>query len=107
MVSGGPGRKGSRWRRAQAECMANGAANGAPCVLCGQPIDYHLTCVLPLHRLAGTVHHLIGLAQGGDPLDPWNLAPAHRGCNTRESNRTRAGLPTIHQPARARNSRRW
>jgi HNH endonuclease len=38
---------------------------------------------------AGTAHHIIGLAQGGDPLDPDNLTPAHRGCNTSASNRLR------------------
>jgi 5-methylcytosine-specific restriction endonuclease McrA len=102
----GPGRQGSRWRKAQAECMATGAAILAPCCLCGQPIDYTFTRAYPNHRLAGTVHHLTGLAQGGDPLDAANLAPAHRGCNTRESNRIRAGLATIRRPL-IRNSRRW
>jgi 5-methylcytosine-specific restriction endonuclease McrA len=86
--------------------MAYGEANGIPCVLCNRPIDYGFTRVWPNHRLAGTVHHLTGLAQGGDPLDTANLAPAHRGCNTRESNRIRAGLATIRRP-RIRNSRRW
>ncbi|MGH3810412.1 MAG: HNH endonuclease [Pseudonocardiaceae bacterium] len=83
------GRKGSRWRRAQAHCMAMGEARRTPCALCGQPIHYEFTKLRPLHRLAGTAHHIIGLAQGGDPLDPANLAPAHRGCNTIESNRIR------------------
>jgi hypothetical protein len=32
---------------------------------------------------------VIGLAQGGDPLDSANLVPAHRNCNTAESNRLR------------------
>ena len=89
--------------------MAAGEANLTPCCLCGQPIDYEFTRYYPHHSRAGTVHHLIGLAQNGDPLDPTNLAPAHRGCNTRESNRLRAGKPSMttlgHQfPL---NSRQW
>lgn len=83
--------------------MADGEFNHTPCFLCGQPIDYTFTRVYYLHRLAGTAHHIRGLAQGGDPLDPGNLAPAHRGCNTRESNRIRAGLPTVM----TRTSRCW
>jgi 5-methylcytosine-specific restriction endonuclease McrA len=83
--------------------MADGAANFTPCFLCGKPIDYAFTRYYPLHRLAGTAHHILGLAQGGDPCDPANLVPAHRGCNTRESNRIRAlaGVPSV------RTSRRW
>ncbi|MBV9651687.1 MAG: HNH endonuclease [Pseudonocardiales bacterium] len=93
--------------------MADAEASCTPCFLCGRPIDYQLTRARPLHRLAGTVHHIIGLAQGGDPLDPTNLVPAHRGCNTRESNRLRAGKPSMilmRQPLltiAARNSRQW
>lgn len=70
MVSSGQGRTGRPWRRAQALCMAEGAANGTPCWMCGRPIDYEFTKQYPLHRMAGTVHHIVGLAQNGDPLDP-------------------------------------
>ena len=72
--------------------MAEAEARRAPCYLCGGPIDYALTRVHHLHRLAGTVHHIIGLAQGGDPLDPANLVPAHRSCNCREGRRTQRSL---------------
>lgn len=109
----GPGRQGHRWRTTQAAVMAAAEASDAPCYLCGQPIDYLLTHAYPHHRLAGTVHHLHGLHQGGHPSDPANLTVAHRGCNTRESNRLRAGKPSMttlgHQftPTAARNSRQW
>jgi 5-methylcytosine-specific restriction endonuclease McrA len=91
--------------------MADGAYNRTPCYLCGKPIDYAFTQARHNHRLAGTAHHIHGLAQGGDPYDPANLVPAHRGCNTRESNRIRAliALGLIAGPA-ARPlvaSRRW
>lgn len=104
MVNGGPGRTGSRWRRAQSACLAAGEMNLTPCCICGRPIDYRFTRTMPNHRLAATVHHIIGLSQGGDPLNPGNLAPAHRACNTAESNRIRHRLK---YGARVRTSRRW
>jgi 5-methylcytosine-specific restriction endonuclease McrA len=97
VVKTGPGRQGAVWRRTQAQVMAWAAQQRRPCCLCGRAIDYTLTRVRPLHRSAGTVHHVIGLAQGGDPLDLANLAPAHRGCNTREGNAVRKA----HRQARA------
>lgn len=84
--------------------MADGEARGTPCFPCHQPINYEFTRWHPLHRLAGTAHHITGLAQGGDPLDPANLAPAHRGCNSREGNRHRARrIRSLLVPS----SRRW
>lgn len=93
MVSKGPGRQGSRWRRAQALCIATGEANNTPCGVCGRPIDYTLTKARPRHRLAGSAHHIISLAQGGHPTDQANLTPAHRGCNTAVSNQQRGMVP--------------
>jgi hypothetical protein len=109
MVSKGPGRQGARWRAAQKLCMAESEAKAVPCWFCGQLIDYELTRLNHLHRVAGTAHHIHGLAQGGDPLDAANLAPAHRGCNARESNLIRAKrmIQIRRQPASVRNSRRW
>jgi len=108
MVSKGPGRQGSRWRRAQAECMHAGAMNNTPCWLCGQPINYEMTKVLHLHPLAGTAHHIVGLAEGGDPLDPANLVPAHRRCNSVEGNRVRLSKRVSPWLAGGdQTSRRW
>ncbi|MGH7744858.1 MAG: HNH endonuclease [Candidatus Dormibacteria bacterium] len=101
VVNGGPGRTGSRWRKVQAEVIANGALYGQPCFLCGLPIDYTLYY---RHRYAPTVHHIIGLAQGGDPLDPANLTVAHRSCNCKDGS-LRQFHPELYQPVR--NSRRW
>jgi 5-methylcytosine-specific restriction endonuclease McrA len=109
MVSGGRGRTGRPWRAAQQRCMQEAEARGTPCSLCGAPIDWMLTRLCPRHRMAGTAHHVVGLAQGGDPLDPLNLAPAHRGCNTRHSNRLRAlaRKPRKPPPPFVRGSRNW
>lgn len=86
--------------------MADGEYNLTPCYLCGKSINYAFTRVMPRHRLAGTAHHIIGLEQGGDPTDPGNLAPAHRGCNASEGNRVRH-LQRQRLRAVVVTSRRW
>ena len=101
MVRSGPGRQGSRWRRAQAECLAYAASVNAPCFLCHEPIDYSLYY---LHRLAATAHHIVGLADGGPPVDQSNLAPAHRSCNCRDGS-LRRQHPERY--AQVPTSRRW
>jgi hypothetical protein len=109
VVKTGPGRTGYAWRAAQAELMAWAAENKVCCYLCRWSIDYALSKVVPNHPRAATAHHIVGLEQGGDPLDRANLAPAHRGCNTRHSNRLRA-LASAQRKSLAQlatGSRRW
>lgn len=89
MVDTGPGRTGSLWRHAKAQCMATAEALNKPCAICGEPIDWQLTRANCQHAMAATVHHIISLHHGGHPHHQSNLAPAHRGCNTRISNETR------------------
>lgn len=84
--------------------MTTAEAIDAPCFLCGKPIDYAFTRANPRHAMAATVHHIIGLAENGDPLDPGNLTIAHQGCNSRQGNRVRAQKAAS---AGLRNSRRW
>lgn len=85
--------------------MTRAEALGLPCYRCGKPIDWTLTRMFPNHRLAGTAHHIVGLAESGDPYDQANLAPAHRGCNTRMSNAIRSTKRAPRQPVRT--SRQW
>lgn len=87
MVSEGPGRKGSRWARIRREVLAAHAYLRSSCFICGRAINYALGLTHPRHRMAPTVHHIVSLAQGGNPLDPANLAPAHYGCNCRDGQR--------------------
>lgn len=96
------GRKGSRWRRAQDACLDAGETNGTPCYGCRGRIDYTLRRVCSNHRLAPTVHHIAELWVGGDPYDAGNLAPCHRGCNSRLSNDLRRllrarGITKVHR----------
>jgi hypothetical protein len=109
VVSGGQGRTGSRWCRAAAECLAYGELNRIPCFFCQLPVDYELTRLNHRHRLAATVHHIHGLAQGGHPTDPANLVPAHRHCNCRDGavKLLETKRQPLISPARNRNSRRW
>jgi hypothetical protein len=89
------GRKGSRWRRARAACLAAGEASGTPCYGCRQPINYALGRIAPRHPQAPTAHHVHELWQGGHPLDPANLVPCHYGCNARLSNKLRRSFRRV------------
>lgn len=71
------------------------ASRGAPCALCGQPIDYRLP---RNHRGSFTVDHVVPLWAGNpSPLDPTGWRPAHRSCNSSrgatEGNRLRRRRP--------------
>lgn len=77
------GRAGRPFRRLSAALKAE-VANGAPCCLCGLPID------LTLHwndRMSFTVQHHDPLSLGGAPRDRNNAGPAHRSCNSMLGNR--------------------
>ncbi|MGH3511648.1 MAG: HNH endonuclease signature motif containing protein [Pseudonocardiaceae bacterium] len=67
-------------RRAETVCLQSGRSNGTACWVCGRVIS---------HRSKATVHYIVPIAEGGDPLDPGNLTPIHREC-----------APVV-------NSRRW
>lgn len=73
-----------RWLRSQ----------GAPCHICGLPIDYSLPAG---HPMSFEVDEIIPVSRGGSPLDRDNVAPAHRICNQKRGNRP------LGEPARARD----
>ena len=62
--------------------------NNEACALCGQPIDYTLHYT---HAMAFTADHITPVAAGGKMIGP--LQPAHRGCNARKGDGTRAPKP--------------
>lgn len=78
-------------------------AQGRPCHICGQAIDYSLPAGDPL---SFEVDEIVPVSKGGDPLDRSNVAAAHRICNQRRGNRdigpkrSAASTPVI-------TSRRW
>lgn len=78
-------------------------AQGRPCHICGQAIDYSLPAGDPL---SFEVDEIVPVSKGGDPLDRSNVAAAHRICNQRRGNRDigpkrgAASAPVI-------TSRRW
>ena len=59
-------------------------AQGRPCHICGQAIDYSLP---PGDPMSFEVDELVPVSRGGDPLDRANVAAAHRICNERRGNR--------------------
>lgn len=71
---------GRPWRRAREHLKRA----GAPCYLCGGPIDYEAP---PLDPMAYQADHVIAKANGGsDRLS--NLKPTHRKCNRLKSDKT-------------------
>ena len=66
---------------------------GAPCALCGKPIDYTLgmvtdpgTGIRRPHPMSFVVDETVPVSLGGDPLDFNNTRPAHWICNARRGN---------------------
>jgi hypothetical protein len=77
---------GTRRRRIRARWKAI----GAPCALCGRPIDYSLGMVVDRrtgrrrpHPMSFVVDEIVPVSRGGDPLDFRNTQPAHWICNAR------------------------
>lgn len=59
-------------------------AIGAPCGICGKPIDYELGFIIDkktgkkrMHPMAFVVDEIIPVSKGGDPLAFDNTRPAH------------------------------
>lgn len=59
------------------------ARTGAPCHICGEPIDYRLPHLDPM---AFVIDHVVPLARGGRN-DLTNTKAAHRACNRTKSDR--------------------
>ena len=69
-------------------------AIGAPCGICGKPIDYSLGMVTVNgkrrpHPMSFVVDEVVPVSKGGDPLDFDNTRPAHWICNARRGDGTR------------------
>lgn len=78
-------------------------AQGMPCHICGQPIDYSLPAGDPM---SFEVDEIVPVSKGGSPTDRSNVAPAHRICNQRRGNRDLAG-PGPGARAPIATSRDW
>ena len=67
-------RNTSAWQRLRAAYRASCYRDGQlpACALCGELIPFH----------AFTADHIVPVALGGAAMDPGNLQPAHRGCNS-------------------------
>ena len=81
---------GSRRRKIQARWRAI----GAPCGICGKPIDYSLGMITVdgrrrPHPMSMVVDEIVPVSKGGDPLDFENTRPAHWICNARRGDGTR------------------
>lgn len=90
------------------------AAMGMPCHLCGRPIDYSLTTYVDpddgktkRHPMSYELDEIIPVSKGGDPLDPSNVAPAHRICNQMKGNCANPDQAMRSIPVRLTTSRKW
>lgn len=66
-------------------------AQGLPCWICRQPINYALKWPNPW---SFTADHYIEIDAGGDPYDAGNLKPAHSRCNIIRGNYYQQGRAT-------------
>ena len=78
-------------------------AIGAPCGICGKPIDYSLGMVTVNgkrrpHPMSFVVDEVVPVSKGGDPLDFDNTRPAHWICNARRGDGTRRKAFTAPLP---------
>lgn len=70
-------------------------AQGRPCHLCGRAIDYSLPAG---HPMSFEVDEIVPVSKGGSPIDPGNVAPAHRICNERRGNKALGSIGQKAQP---------
>ena len=89
-------KNGAARRNIRARFKAMGTVN---CWLCNRPIDFSLdTYIDPKdgkkkkHPYSFELDDIVPVALGGDPFDINNLAPAHRICNQKRGQQTRAQL---------------
>ncbi len=92
MSGRGNPRRSNGWRRTKLRKRL--AAQGLPCHICGQAIDYSLPAGDPMSFEVDEVKPVSRWREFGysspeqAALDPSNVAPAHRICNERRGNRT-------------------
>ena len=79
--------------------VARVRALGAPCHICGLPIDYSLPGG---HPLSYELDELVPVSKGGSPIDPSNVAPSHRCCNAWRGNKSIDRVAAIRAEVRAR-----
>lgn len=82
---------------------ARWARIGAPCAICGKPIDYALPAG---HPMSFEVDEIVPVSKGGDPLDFANTQPAHRSCNQRKGD-GKARFKQAHKAGGLPTSREW
>ena len=79
--------------------VARVRALGAPCHICGLPIDYSLPGG---HPLSYELDELVPVSKGGSPIDPSNVAPSHRCCNAWRGNKPMDRVASICAEVHAR-----
>lgn len=69
------------------------------CGICGKPVDKQLPYIDPStgkpHPWAKSVDEIVPVSLGGDPFDRRNCRLAHRICNVKRGNGTKAAIESI------------
>lgn len=79
--------------------VARVRALGEPCHICGLPIPPDAPPGTPL---AFELDELVPVSRGGSPIDPANVAPAHRCCNQWRGNKSMPRVEAVRSEVRAR-----
>lgn len=91
------GRDTQAWRRLRVQCFNRDKAKGAPCWICGQPIDYTAKPSTtpnswePDHRFSVKTHPELAEV-------PDNVMPSHMSCN--RSKGSKAGIDNLGERSR-------
>lgn len=101
MTGGNPRRANGTRRTALRKRVAS---MDLPCHLCGKPIDYELPAG---HPMSYELDEIVPVSKGGDPLDPGNVAPAHRICNQRKGDGSRTSRSKAVSSLPCPTSREW
>lgn len=94
-----------RWASsARKKLQARYRALGAPCAICGMPIDYSLGMVTENgkrkpHPLSFVIDEIVPVSQGGSPFTFENTRPAHWICNARRGDGRGKKRPPTPPPA--------
>jgi hypothetical protein len=71
----------TRAARAATDCLVDNGESSTPCWICRRALNYALPTK---HRLAATAY----LLAGGDSAEPGDLAPVHRECRDKATQRS-------------------
>lgn len=113
MPSSNPRYLNSKARKEIQSWVRRQVLNGAPCALCGKPINLDLPQVYVDPKdgkqkrapWSLEVDEIVPISAGGSPIDKNNVQPTHRVCNARKGGKKHASIKI--ESHKGANSREW